>query len=48
MFTCHLAFFLYSGCQVTSLPSIYVTPFKINSLLQNHEAAEHDIIMIIT
>ena len=48
LFKCHLSFFLYSGCQVTSLPIIYVTPFKINCILQNLEAAEGDIIMIIT
>jgi len=48
MFTCHLSFILYSACQVISLPSIYITPFKIHSLLQNREAAEDDIIMIIT
>jgi len=48
MFTCYLSFFLYTGCQVTSLPSTYVTPFIIHSLLQNHEAAGDDFIMIIT
>jgi len=46
MFTCHLSFFLYSGCHVTSLPSIYITPFKIPSLLHSHEAAEDDIVII--